>query len=133
MGKVRTWIKGYIEVYVTGNRPERFLSLLKNKDIYIWDLEPQEDGYVFKMERPAFREVDAIRKKTGSQITVRNKYGLPFLLFRYRKRKLFVLGLLLCAVFVYICSLFIWDINVDGTYFYTEEQIKARIEEAYVR
>lgn len=133
MGKIRTWLKGYIQVYVSGNRPERFLSLLNHKQVHIWEMEPYEKGYLFKMERPYVRELDGIRKKTGSKVEIKNKYGLPFLLFRYRKRKLFVLGLILCGILIYVCSLFIWDINVDGTYFYTEEQIVNRIEEAYVR
>lgn len=132
MGKVRTWLKGYIQVYVSGNRPERFLSLLNHKQVHIWDMEPLEQGYLFKMERTYARELDGIRKKTGSKLEIRNKYGLPFILFRYRKRKLFLLGLLLCGILIYVCSLFIWDINVNGTYFYTEEQIINRIEEAYV-
>lgn len=132
MGKLRTWVNGYIQVCVSGNRPERFLSLLNHKQIYIWDMEPHEKGYIFKMERKNVRELDGIRKKTGSKIEIRNKYGLPFILFRYRKRKLFLLGLLLCGILIYVCSLFIWDINVNGTYFYTEEQIAGRIEEAYV-
>lgn len=132
MGKIRTWMKGYIQVYVSGNRPERFLSLLNHKQVHIWELEPYGEGYLFKMERSLARELDGIRKKTGSRIEIRNKYGLPFFLFRYRKRKLFLLGLLICGILIYVCSLFIWDINVDGTYFYTEEQIINRIEEAYV-
>lgn len=132
MGKIRTWAKGYIEIQVWGNRPERFLSLLNHKQIHIWEVEPYEQGYRFKLERCHVRELDAMRKKTGCNIKVLNKYGLPFFLFRYRKRKFFVLGLLLCGILIYVCSLFIWDINVDGTYFYTDEQIKTRIEEAYV-
>lgn len=132
MGKIRTWLQGYIQVYVYGNRPERFLSLLNHKKIYVWDVEPDEKGYLFKMEKRYVRELDAIRKKTGSKLEIRNKYGLPFLLFRYRKRKLFVGGLLLCGILIYACSLFIWDINVDGTYFYTEDQIATQIEQKYV-
>lgn len=132
MGKIRTWAKGYIEIHVWGNRPERFLSLLNHKQIHIWEVEPYERGYRFKLERCYVRELDAMRRKTGCSIKVLNKYGLPFFLFRYRKRKFFVIGLLLCGILIYVCSLFIWDINVGGTYFYTDEQIKTRIEEAYV-
>ena len=132
MGKFQTWLKGYIEIYVYGNQAERFLSLLHNKQIHIWDVKPYEDGYLFQMERPYIHDLKAIRKKTGNQMEIRNKTGLPFLLFRYRKRKALVLGAVLAGSLVYVCSLFIWDINVDGTYFYTDEEVKMRIEEAYV-
>lgn len=132
MGKLRTWLNGYIEVLVSGNGPERFLSLLHLKEIHIWDMEPVQEGYRFRMESRRFRDLDAIRKKTGSTVEIQNKFGLPFWLFRYRKRYGLVVGAIMAGVLVYVCSLFIWDINVEGTYFYTDEQIQRRIEEAYV-
>lgn len=133
MGKIRTWLKGYIQLYLYGNRPERFLSLMNHKEIYIWDVKPFEDGYLFNMEQFRFRELDGIRKKTGCKLEIRQKYGLPFWLFRYRKRKLFVLGLLAGCGLVYWGSGFIWDINVQGTYFYTDEQVTNYIEQEAVK
>lgn len=133
MGKVRTWLTGYVQVYVYGNQPERFLSLLHHREIPIWDMEPVEKGYQFMIAKPYIRELDEIRKKTGSKLSFRERYGLPYWLFRYRKRKLFALGILLAGGLVYLGSLYIWDINVEGTYYYTDEQIVNRIEEAYVR
>ena len=108
MGRIRTWLHGYVEIYVSGNRPERFLSLLNHKNLFVWDMEPAENGYLFKIDRRSVKELDPLRKKTGSKLEIRNKYGLPFLLFRYRKRKLFLGGLILCGGLVYLCSLFLY-------------------------
>ena len=116
MGRIRTWLKGYLQVYVSGNRPERFLSLMKHKEILVWEVEPYENGYLFFMEQSKFRELDAIRKKAGCKLEIRQKHGLPFWMFRYRKRKLLVLGALIGCGLVYWCSLCIWDVNVHGTY-----------------
>ena len=132
MEKLLKWLTGYVKLLITGARTERFLSLLKNKNIQIWKLEPVKDGYTFFIMRPSIRELDAIRKKTGVHIKVLEKIGLPFLLFRYRKRKMLVAGLLAGIGLVYTGTLFIWDINVDGTYHYSSEQIKTRIETQYV-
>ncbi len=132
MEKLRLWLTGYVKLYIFGSRTERFLSLLNNKNIPVWNVEPAKNGYTFLIKRTYIRELDALRKKTGSHIEVREKFGLPYILFRYRKRKLLVLGIILCMILVYTGSLFIWDINVDGTYYYTEDQIKSRIESQYV-
>lgn len=132
MGKIKTWWNGYVQIRVSGNHPERFLSLLHHKGIHIWKLEPVEQGYSFLMERSRFRELDAIRKKTGCQVEIEEKFGFPAWLFRYRRRKFFVLGFLLAGGMIYGCSLFVWNIQVQGTYFYTDEQIAAHIEEQYV-
>ena len=132
MGKIKTWWNGYVQIRVSGNHPERFLSLLHHKGIHIWKLEPVEQGYCFLMERSRFRELDAIRKKTGCQVEIEEKFGFPAWLFRYRRRKFFVLGFLLAGGMIYGCSLFVWNIQVQGTYFYTDEQIAAHIEEQYV-
>lgn len=132
MGRVRTWWKGSVQVRVTGNHPERFLSLLHHKGIHIWKLEPAEQGYRFLIERAGVRELDAIRRKTGSHLQIEAKHGFPAWLFRYRRRKFFIIGCILAGGMVYVCSLFVWDIEVEGTYFYTDEQIAARIEEEYI-
>lgn len=132
MGRIRTWLKGYIQIYLYGDRPERFLSLMNHKKIYIWDVEPFEEGYCFFMERYRFRELDAIRKKTGCRLEIRQKYGLPFWLFRYRRRKLLGLGILTACFLVWWGGGYIWDIHVQGTYFYTDEQVKTYIEQEAV-
>lgn len=133
MGRIRTWLKGYLQVYVSGNRPERFLSLMKHKEILVWEVEPYENGYLFFMEQSKFRELDAIRKKAGCKLEIRQKHGLPFWMFRYRKRKLLVLGALIGCGLVYWGSLFIWDVNVHGTYFYTDAQVADYIEQNAVQ
>ena len=132
MKKIGLWFFGYVKLYVTGAFTERFLSLINNKNIEIWNVEPVEDGYTFYIRRKDVYSLKAFRKKTATRIKVMEKHGLPFLLFRYRKRKMLVLSVILCGILVYLGSLFIWDINVSGTYCYTDEQIKTRIEQEYV-
>jgi similar to stage IV sporulation protein len=132
MERFKQWLIGYARLYISGSRTERFLSLLNNKDIPVWKVIPEKDGYTFLISRTNIRELDTIRRKTGTHIKVTEKFGLPYFLFRYRKRKALLLGIVLCAAIVYTGSMFIWDINVDGTQLYTEEQIKERIESQYV-
>lgn len=132
MSSCRDWLQGYVRLKVIGNNTERFISLLKSKEIPVRDLEPMQDGYSFFICRKYVRSLDLIRKKTGTKLSVMEKHGLPYLLFRYRKRKFLILGMLLCIAIVYYGSIFVWDIHVNGTAYYTAEEIQRRIEEEYV-
>lgn len=132
MDSLRNWLHGYARLQVIGNNTERFISLLKSKGIVVWKLEPEKDGYSFYIRRSFVRELNLIRKKTGTKLHILEKHGLPYLLFRYRRRKFLILGILLCIFLVYYGSTFIWDIHVDGTTYYTEEEIRRRIEEQYI-
>ena len=62
-------------------------------------------------------------KKTHTKLTVTGRYGFPFFLFRYRKRKLFFAGLFLCIVLLRIYSLFIWDIHFEGNEKWPDETL----------
>lgn len=127
------YLKGYLHVLVTGYSPERFLNLCSNKNILIWDLKSTEEGYEFYISRDAFHELKPILKKTKTKIKVLDKIGLPFFLYKYRKRKLFAIGVLLCLGLIYSLTLFVWDINVVGAYTYSEEDVVKYVENEFVK
>jgi similar to stage IV sporulation protein len=62
-----------------------------------------------------------IAKKTQTIPLIKKRFGLPFLMHKYKKRKGYVLGILLFSAILYIMSLYIWDISVLGGHSYTEE------------
>ena len=61
-----------------------------------------------------FRTACEIAKKTGNKIRIKKKKGIPFIAFRYRKHYSFVAGVVLCMAFIYICSLFLFNITFSG-------------------
>ena len=62
-------------------------------------------------------------KKTKTRPFIQKRFGLPFLLHRYRKRKVFAIGVVLCCAIVYIMSLFIWEISISGELKHTDESM----------
>lgn len=115
------WFRGYLLVRIRGYSPERFINLCSAKDILIWDLRQVEDGYEFYISVQGFRQLKQIVKKTKTRPFIRKRFGLPFLLHRYRKRKVFAIGIILCCAIVYIMSLFIWEISITGELKHTDE------------
>ena len=104
----------YIKIRFFGHSPERFLNLCRQKQIAIWDLESNSDTYSCCMHAKDFKKMKALARKTKVKLKIIEKHGLSFFLFRYRKRRLFFLGMLLAFCVVIFLSRFIWDIEIRG-------------------
>lgn len=117
------YFKGYVYVRLSGYAPERFLNLCGSHDILIWNLKSTEDGYSFYISVAGFKQLRPILKKTKTRIRIQKKYGIPFKLYHYRKRKMFALGMLLFAGLIYYLSGFIWNIEVNGNSYLSEEVV----------
>ena len=50
----------------------------------------------------------------SAELKEKKKKGIPFIAFRYRKHYSFVAGVVLCMAFIYICSLFLFNITFSG-------------------
>lgn len=117
------YTRGYVYVRLTGYAPERFLNLCGNRGILIWNLKPCEEGYEFCISINGFRRLKPILKKTKTKIHILKRKGLPFELYRYRKRKLFAVGLVCLCGLIYYLSGFIWNIEVNGNSYLSEEVV----------
>lgn len=126
--RILNWFRGYIKVKVTGFSTERFINLCGNHNIKVWGVENHGKFYILYMNRKSFFRLKTIVKKTRTKVAIEEKYGLPFFMHRYRKRKLFFIGILLFILIIFLMSLFIWDIRVEGNYSRTTEMILSFLE-----
>ena len=122
------WLRGYVRLCVAGYSPERFLNMCCFHQLFIWGLEPTEKGYGMYMSISDFRKLKPLVRKTHTKVTLEGRYGFPFFLARYRKRKLFFAGLFLCAVLLRGYSLFIWDIHFEGNERYPDTTLAEFLE-----
>ncbi|MFR2836495.1 MAG: sporulation protein YqfD [[Clostridium] nexile] len=127
------YIQGYLLIRVTGYSPERFLNLCSRKQIYLWGLEPKENSYEMFITIRGFRKLKPILKKTRTKVTILNRLGLPFFFHRYRKRKVFFFGILFCLIFIYVMSLFVWNIHIEGNFTRTDEVILEFLESKHIK
>ena len=100
------FVQGFLQVTLTGSSPERFLNLCIRRNILIWNLCPNKEagGFDFCISLKGFRASKELLKKTHTTVKIRKKCGLPFFLHRYRARKLFAIGILLCVLLLWNCS-----------------------------
>ncbi|MCI8991413.1 MAG: sporulation protein YqfD [Eubacterium sp.] len=126
------FFRGFLLVQVNGFSPERFLNLCSNKGIELWNMTPVNGGCSFCLSVQAFRELRPLLRKSGTRIKILRKYGLPFLLFRYRKRKMLFGGIAVAVCLMVWLSGFIWNIDVVGNTAYSKEAILDYLMEAGV-
>ena len=126
-----SYILGYITITIEGYYIERFINICKSQKIAIWNLKRNgEIKLTFRAGVKDFKEICNIAKKVRCKVKIINKKGLPFLLHRYKKRKIFLILLILIAFFVFFSSNFVWNVDIrveDGNEL---ENIEKDIEDA---
>ena len=126
------YLYGYVRVRLTGYSPERFLNLCKAHEIEIWDLQNNGGYYEMNLSIRDFRRLRPLRRKARAHLLVTERHGLPFFLHQYRNRKMFAVGILLCIAFLYVMSLFIWNIHIEGNYSRTTNVILDYLESEHI-
>lgn len=124
---------GYLLVQLHGFSPERFLNLCSANHIEIWNLQYVEDGYQFFITLTGYRKVKPLVRKSKVRLKILKKFGLPFFLYRNRKRKLYFAGCLSFFLLLYMMSLFIWDIEFEGNQTYTYDTLIKFFESQDIR
>lgn len=126
---VLKFLKGYVVVHLSGYSPERFLNLCSHHKIVLWGLTSTGTEYEMCMSIAAFRKVRPLVRKTQTKVVILERHGLPFLLWKYRRRKLFAAGAFFCVVLLYVMSLFIWNIHIEGNESLSDQVILNYLQE----
>lgn len=117
------YMKGYLLVHLTGYAPERFLNMCGKRNILIWNLKAVEDGYYFNISVEGYKLLRPILRKTKTKAVILKRYGMPFYLYRYRRRKMFAVGVFFFLGMLFYTSRFVWNIEVNGNSYLSEEVI----------
>lgn len=119
-------IFGYLRIQVEGYYVERFINICTNRKILIWNLKRKKGVQLFlNIGIKDFKKLADISRKTNCKVRINNKKGLPFLLYRYKKRKIFAIFLLIILIMIFISSRYIWNVDI----IVQDNQIIENIEE----
>lgn len=118
------YILGTVEIIVEGFFIERFINICKTENIILWSSKV-EKGTILKakISKSDFKMIRHIARKTSCRVAINRKNGLPFVLKKYKKRKIFAIALLVIAIFCFIVTRFIWNIEISGTENISKEEI----------
>ncbi|MCX7774363.1 MAG: sporulation protein YqfD, partial [Clostridia bacterium] len=100
---------------VTGKSIERFINICSKRQILLWDIVRKDDqSATMKASLRGFRLMRPAAKKSGCRVHILKRCGLPFLLGRFKKRKGFKIGIILCLSLLLLSTSIIWDIEITG-------------------
>lgn len=106
-------IFGYVRIQVEGYYIERFINICTNRKILIWNLKRKKGVQLFlNIGIKDFKKLADISRRTNCKVRIKNKKGLPFLLYRYKKRKIFAIFLLIILIMIFISSRYIWNVDI---------------------
>ncbi len=132
--KIINYIYGYLRIVVEGYYIERFINICRNRNYMMWNIKKENDIHLaLNIEIKHFKEICKIAKKTQCKIAIKSKRGLPFLLNKYKKRKLFALFLILVLGIIFFSSRFVWNIEIIEENGLVIENIMEDIQEAGLR
>lgn len=117
------YIRGYLIIEIVGNSPERFVNMCAHHNIKLWDFSITGNVFRFNIALKNTNDLEVFSKKTGIDFRIASKVGLPFISKKLKNRPIFLPGLLLSFILIYVYTLFVWDISVTGNTQYSEEEI----------
>ena len=132
---LNTWqyAKGYVRIKITGFSLERFLNMAAYRGIYLWDVTRTSEGVELNVTIQGFKMLKTCAKKTRCRTKIIKKNGIPFILYRYRKRKLLMGGVAFFVLGLFILSSFVWRIEIEGNETLSNDAVMVFLEEQGLR
>ena len=116
-------VSNQVRCLVTGEENLRFVNLCRNNGIELRHLVRRENAIQMKIDAENFKKLRPLVRKTHVKIHILNRHGPAFFFYRHKRRWWFLLGMTVFAGIIYILSLFVWQIDIDGNCKYTDALI----------
>lgn len=114
LGIIR-FLFGYVMFKATGPFPERFMNLVAKNGIGLFKVKKHENELWAYTVASEYKSLRRISKKTHMKMRIQKKYGLPFIIRKYRKRKGLLVGFVCFFTIIYCLSLYVWSIDIIGS------------------
>lgn len=111
---IRKHMKGSVRIAVRGFSRERFLNLLASNGMTAWDIQNGTSELCLSLAADELRRIKPLLRKTGCRFRIISKTGLPFTVYKYRRRGAFAVGIAAFFILLIFMSQFIWLIEIDG-------------------
>lgn len=116
-------VSNQVRCLVTGEETLRFVNLCRNNGIELRHLIRKENAIQMEIDAKSFKKLRPLVRKTHVKIHILDRHGPAFFFYRHKRRWWFLLGMMVFAGMIYILSLFVWQIDIDGNRKYTDALI----------
>lgn len=105
---------GYVNIDVEGFFIERFINICISKRIFLWRLSRINSTKLrARIGISDFKKIHNVARKTKCKVNIDSKKGVPFLLHKYKKRKIFAITLFVIAILIFGLTRFVWNIEIS--------------------
>ena len=135
MKKAVDYFAGNVCVKVVCRYPERIVNICAANGIEFRDYQKCEDQAAFMtLSIGGYRRLKEVSKRSGFfAVNIVKRVGVPFFLWKIRKRYALTAGLIVCVALIWVSSLFVWQINVSGNNKISDSEIIASLSELGVK
>ena len=114
---IKIWLKymlGYLRISVEGYYIERFINICTMTNILIGNLKREKNVKLhLNIGVQDFYRAINVAKKLQCKVKIEKKRGIPFIINKYKKRKIFLISLIIIFVTLLISSNYIWNVEVQ--------------------
>ena len=126
-------VSNQVRCLVTGEETLRFVNLCRNNGIELRHLVRRENAIQMEIDAKNLKKLRPLVRKTHVKIHILDRHGPAFFFYRHKRRWWFLLGMTVFAGMIYILSLFVWQIDIDGNRKYTDALILQALSQMNVR
>lgn len=119
---------GYVQIELEGFFIERFLNICAKEQIRLWRTKKVNKSKIYtNISIEDFKRIRKLVRKTKCRMKIRRKRGLPFIIRKYKNRKVFIFLFFILIFSIFALSNFIWNIEIEGNQTISEEEIMSEI------
>ena len=126
-------IHNYIVIEISGWERERFVNLCCRRGITLYNCQCVKETIRARITRQDYFKTKELRRKCHVHIKVLKKHDIEFLFARYRRNYSIIAGFATAFVLMFIASRFVWSIEFDGNYIYTDDSMRRFLKEHGIR
>lgn len=112
-----------IVISITGINTLRFINLLKQNNIRLFNIKRMSDTTECVMFAKDFKKIKSFAKITGVRVRISKKNGPGFFIFNNRNRYFFVAGLIIFIIIILWSTKKIVKIEIHGNEYYASTEI----------
>ena len=128
------FFEGRVKIYADSENKDAFVSFLVESEINARVLpEREKDGIYTEISPGTLKKIAPALDKLNIMVYIIDIYGFKRFSSRYGKRYGLWFGFSLFAVLLWISTLFVWRVDVNGTELLSKEQVRAELSEMGVR
>ena len=121
--KIVRWLFGYIIFEIKGGNIEKLINISVQNNINFWNLKKHENIMLGQSNLNDYKTLNNIVKQTNSEIKLIKKCGLPFFIYKLKNKIGLLIGIIIFLLSIYIFSLYIWNISIEGNGAISSEEI----------